>query len=131
MRIIVLKHQSSIQNLYCIKLPFFTKPKSVYSSTPISDAVICTHPQPYFLASSTTYVSSVLAMACLRYSSEVNILERRPIFPLGQLKYGEEFIPCYKGTLLWTCQHLSNSSAQYLYNWVNAESPITERYFFK
>ena len=49
-------------NRYCMKLPFFTKPKSVYNSTPMSDAVICTVPQPYALASSTTFVSSSLAI---------------------------------------------------------------------
>ena len=54
------------QKLYCMKLPFFLNPKSVYKSTPISEAVICTHPHPYFLASSTTLESSSFAMPILR-----------------------------------------------------------------
>ena len=55
-----------LYNLYCIKLPLCTNPKSVYSFTPISDAVICTVPQPYSFASCTTRESSSLAMPFLR-----------------------------------------------------------------
>lgn len=45
--------------------------------------------------------------------------------------FSEDFIPYYKEMLLWTCQHLSDSSAQYLRNWLNAESSLTERYFYE
>lgn len=45
--------------------------------------------------------------------------------------FNEDFIPYYEEMLLWTCQHLSDSSAKYLRNWLSAESTITERYFYE
>lgn len=45
--------------------------------------------------------------------------------------FGKDFIPYYEEMLLWTCQHLSDSSAQYLNDWINSESSIAERYFYE
>lgn len=45
--------------------------------------------------------------------------------------FSEDFIPYYKEMLLWTCQQLSDISAKYLHNWINAEASIKERYFYE
>ena len=75
-------------NLYCIKFPLCTNPKSVYNLTPISDAVICIVPHPYSFASSITRDSNSFAIPLLRYAGSVNILDSNPILPLGHPKYG-------------------------------------------
>lgn len=45
--------------------------------------------------------------------------------------FSEDFIPYYKEMLLWTCQHLSDSSAHYLHYWINEELSIPDRYFYE
>lgn len=45
--------------------------------------------------------------------------------------FSEEFIPYYKETLLWTCQHLSDSSAEYLLKWMNEDPQMLNRYFYE
>ncbi len=62
------------------------------------------------------------AYRCSEYSFE--LFERTSPFT-------EDFLPYYEEMLLWTCQHISDSSAQYLYNWMNEESIIKERYFYE
>ncbi len=42
-----------------------------------------------------------------------------------------DFIPYYEGTLLWTCQQLSDASAERLHKWI-AEDPLgANRYFYE
>lgn len=65
-QILQLQQLDLYHNLSCMKFPFFKNPKSVYNITPISEAVICIVPQPYFLASSTILDRSCLAMPFLR-----------------------------------------------------------------
>ena len=71
-----------------MKFPLCLKPYAVYSFTPISDAVMCTAPQPFARASSTTLWSNSFAIPILLYSGSVYMLESRPSFPVGQVKYG-------------------------------------------
>lgn len=54
----------------------------------MSEAVICTVPQPYALASSTTLRNSSVAMPRRRYLGSVYMLDNKPILPLGHPKYG-------------------------------------------
>ena len=42
-----------------------------------------------------------------------------------------DFIPYYKETLLWTCQHISDTSAEFLSNWMNDNSISQNRYFYE
>lgn len=41
------------------------------------------------------------------------------------------FIPYYKGTLSWTAQFLSESSAAFLNKWMSDDSSILNRYFYE
>lgn len=45
--------------------------------------------------------------------------------------FDEKFIPYYQDTLMWTCQYLSKSSADYLTQWINDDALILNRYFFE
>lgn len=45
--------------------------------------------------------------------------------------FTEDFIPYYKGMLSWTCQHISESSAIYLNNWMKEDPDMLNRYFFE
>lgn len=45
--------------------------------------------------------------------------------------FGQEFIPYYEGTVNWTCQHISDTSAEFLNNWLNEDVPLQERYFYE
>lgn len=45
--------------------------------------------------------------------------------------FEQDFIPYYTGTMLWTIEHISESSAQYLIKWMNDDINIKERYFFE
>ncbi|RCX08677.1 methyltransferase family protein [Anaerobacterium chartisolvens] len=66
----------------------------------------------------------------LRHSSyqqscfEFELFERSSPFPI-------DFIPYYNGTLLWTCQFLSEKSAQYLCTWMDNDSLMRNRYFYE
>lgn len=45
--------------------------------------------------------------------------------------FDQEFIPYYKGTMLWTSQHVSDSSAEYINKWMNDDTNLEERYFYE
>ena len=45
--------------------------------------------------------------------------------------FDHDFIPYYEGTLLWTCQHISDTSAEFLNNWINDNVQQTNRYFYE
>lgn len=45
--------------------------------------------------------------------------------------FGSDFIPYYIGTLDWTCQHISEVSADKLRQWVNEDSLMITRYFYE
>lgn len=55
---------------------------------------------------------------------EFELFERSSPFP-------EDFIPYYKETLLWTFQHISESSAEKLYNWIEEDPSMLNRYFYE
>lgn len=42
-----------------------------------------------------------------------------------------EFIPYYKGTLLWTCEHISEQSSEILRKWLNEDMCSENRYFYE
>lgn len=57
------------------------------------------------------------------YSFE--LFERTSPFP-------EDFIPYYRNMLQWTCDHISDSSAQYLSRWLDEDADYCmKRYFFE
>lgn len=61
------------------------------------------------------------------YSSKnigFELFERKSPFP-------KEFIPYYNGTLEWTIQHVSDSSAEYLEKWIKDDILLNNRYFFE
>lgn len=45
--------------------------------------------------------------------------------------FSKDFIPYYQETLIWTCQHLSDKSAEYLKNWMNEDPLLLNRYFYE
>lgn len=45
--------------------------------------------------------------------------------------FKQDFIPYYKGTLLWTCQHISENSAEFLSDWMNDNVHLLNRYFYE
>lgn len=45
--------------------------------------------------------------------------------------FQKEFIPYFEGTINWTCQHISETSAEFLKNWLNNKTQIQNRYFFE
>jgi len=66
----------------------------------------------------------------LRHSSypqcnyEFELFERSSPFPT-------DFLPYYKETLLWTCQLLSEKSADYLRTWIDADPLMLNRYIYE
>ncbi|WP_180972942.1 class I SAM-dependent methyltransferase [Akkermansia sp.] len=66
----------------------------------------------------------------LRHSSyqqcsyEFELFERTSPFP-------HEFVSYYKETLLWYCQFISKSSADYLLSWINNDPFMQNRYFYE
>ena len=57
-------------------------------------------------------------------SIEFELFERKSPFP-------KEFVPYYNGTLEWTIQHISDSSAEYLKKWIEDDTLLHCRYFFE
>ena len=45
--------------------------------------------------------------------------------------FDKEFIPYYNGTMLWTCQHISEASSEYMNNWMNQDINLQGRYFYE
>lgn len=45
--------------------------------------------------------------------------------------FEQDFIPYYEGTLRWTCQHISDTSADFLKNWMNNDVHLLNRYFYE
>lgn len=45
--------------------------------------------------------------------------------------FKEDFIPYYKGTLLWTCQHISDKSSELLKKWMEDNPYMLNLYFFE
>ena len=45
--------------------------------------------------------------------------------------FDSDFIPYYQGTLLWTCEHLSEVSANNLREWMNEDPLLKNRYFYE
>lgn len=45
--------------------------------------------------------------------------------------FNEDFIPYYKETLLWTCQHLSDCVAEDLRKWIDEDPLMLNRYFYE
>lgn len=45
--------------------------------------------------------------------------------------FDQNFIPYYEGTLLWTCQHISDTSAEFLSNWMNNDVHLLNKYFYE
>jgi SAM-dependent methyltransferase len=45
--------------------------------------------------------------------------------------FSDNFIPYYKGTLSWTCQFLSESSADFLNKWMTEDPNMLNRYFYE
>lgn len=45
--------------------------------------------------------------------------------------FDQEFVPYYEGTLLWTCQHISDTSAELLNKWMNEDVHLQNRYFYE
>ena len=43
--------------------------------------------------------------------------------------FDQAFIPYYEGTLLWTIQHISDASAEFLNNWMEEDINLQNRYF--
>lgn len=44
--------------------------------------------------------------------------------------FSNDFLPYYEGMLNWTCQHLSDNSAEYLRSWMNKETQ-KDKYFYE
>lgn len=55
---------------------------------------------------------------------EFELFERSSPFPL-------DFIPYYQGTLLWTCQFMSDKTAEYLRTWIDTDPLMLNRYFYE
>ena len=55
---------------------------------------------------------------------EFELFERSSPFP-------KDFIPYYNGMIEWTCQHISDKSAEYLRKWMNEDQTMTNRYFYE
>lgn len=45
--------------------------------------------------------------------------------------FTEDFIPYYQGTMAWTCQHLSEASAERFHKWMNDDPNMVNRYFYE
>jgi SAM-dependent methyltransferase len=45
--------------------------------------------------------------------------------------FDQEFIPYYKGTMFWTCQHISDASAEFLSKWMDEDIYLKKRYFYE
>lgn len=45
--------------------------------------------------------------------------------------FNKDFIPYYKETMLWTCEHLSERSAQNLKKWMDEDPHMLNRYFYE
>lgn len=45
--------------------------------------------------------------------------------------FDEDFVPYYEGTLLWTCQHLSEKASQHLKKWMAEDPLLANRYFYE
>lgn len=45
--------------------------------------------------------------------------------------FEQDFIPYYEGTLRWTCQHISDTSSEFLSNWMNDNIHLSNRYFYE
>ena len=45
--------------------------------------------------------------------------------------FSTDFIPYYNQTLQWTCQHLSEYSAEYLRKWIDEDPLMMNRYFYE
>ena len=45
--------------------------------------------------------------------------------------FSSDFIPYYEGTLMWTCQHLSEASAEHLRKWIEEDPHMINRYFYE
>lgn len=45
--------------------------------------------------------------------------------------FNDDFIPYYKGTLDWTCQFLSEASAEFLKKWMDEDPHMLNRYFYE
>ena len=45
--------------------------------------------------------------------------------------FDKDFIPYYQGTLIWTCQHLSEVSANNLKKWMEADAFMNNSYFYE
>lgn len=45
--------------------------------------------------------------------------------------FDDNFIPYYKETLAWTCQHISESSAEKLRKWIDSDPLMVNRYFYE
>lgn len=55
---------------------------------------------------------------------EFELFERSSPFP-------KDFIPYYKEMIEWTCQHISDKSAEYLHKWMNEDPAMIDRYFYE
>lgn len=55
---------------------------------------------------------------------EFELFERSSPFPIDFMSY-------YNGTLLWTCQFLSEKTAQFLREWMDNQPPMQNRYFYE
>lgn len=45
--------------------------------------------------------------------------------------FDQDFMPYYRGTLLWTSQHISDASAEFLNKWMNEDIHLENRYFYE
>ncbi len=45
--------------------------------------------------------------------------------------FSSDFIPYYEGTLNWTCQHISEISADNLKKWIEEDPLMIDRYFYE
>lgn len=45
--------------------------------------------------------------------------------------FNEDFIPYYNQTLEWTCQQLSDTSAEHLQKWISQDPQMTNKYFYE
>lgn len=59
-----------------------------------------------------------------KFNYEFELFARSSPFP-------DDFLPYYSETLLWTCQHLSELSAEYLQNWIKEDPLLLNRYFYE
>ncbi len=59
-----------------------------------------------------------------QFSYEFELFERSSPFPI-------DFLPYYKETLLWTCQFLSENTANYLRTWIDSDPLMQNRYFYE